>query len=325
MRAAIAEAEVGDDVLDGDPTTRRLESDVARLLGHEAALFFPTGTQANQVAVRLLSEQGTEIIVEEWAHLNDYEEAASAALWGVQLRTVRAPDGVMTAELVQERIRQGRYYPRTAAIVVENTHNAAGGKVTGIETMAALRQLADAHDLPLHVDGARLWNAAEALGCPPETLAAFGTTVMVSFSKGLGCPAGACLAGPKTLLERGVAIRRQLGGGMRQSGFLAAACLFALEHNLARLGEDHARAQLAARLLAGHVEVTPVPPDTNIVMLNLKTLEADAAARRLADAGVKVSVYGPRRLRFVTHLCVSEEDVREAATTIDHVLGEGDS
>ena len=172
MRAAIAEAEVGDDVLDGDPTTRRLESDVARLLGHEAALFFPTGTQANQVAVRLLSEQGTEIIVEEWAHLTDYEEAASAALWGVQLRTVRAPDGVMTPELVQERIRQGRYYPRTAAIVVENTHNAAGGKVTGIETMAALRQLADAHDLPLHVDGARLWNAAEALGCPPETLAA---------------------------------------------------------------------------------------------------------------------------------------------------------
>lgn len=325
MRAAIAEAEVGDDVLDGDPTTRRLEADVARLLGHEAALFFPTGTQANQVALSLLSEPGTEIVVEECAHLTDCEEAAAAALWGVQLRTVKTPDGVMTADLVRERIRQGRFCPRTSAIAVENTHNAAGGKVADLETMAALRQLADSHELPLHIDGARLWNAAHALGCPPERLAQFGTTVMVSFSKGLGCPAGACLVGPESLLERAVAIRRQLGGGMRQSGILAAACLFALEHNLARLGEDHARAQIAARMLEHHAEVTPVPPDTNIVMLDLRTLAADEAARRLADAGVLVSVFGPRRLRLVTHLCVSEQDVREAAQTIDHVLGEGDS
>lgn len=325
MRAAIAEAAVGDDVLDGDPTTKRLESEVARLLGHEAALFFPTGTQANQVAISLLSEPGTEVVVEEVAHLTDLEEAAAAALWGVQLRTVKTPDGVMTPELVQERIRRGRYYPRTTAIFVENTHNAAGGKVTDLETMAALRQLADAHQLPLHIDGARLWNAVHALGCSPAQLAACGTTVMVSFSKGLGCPAGACLAGPEALLERGVAVRRQLGGGMRQSGILAAACLYALEHNIARLGDDHARAQLAAELLAGHGEVIPVPPDTNIVMLDLRTLDAEDAARRLAKAGVLVSVFGPRRLRFVTHLCVSEGDVREAATTIDRVLGEGDS
>jgi threonine aldolase len=310
MRAAIAAAEVGDDVLDGDPTTRRLESEVARLLGHESALFFPTGTQANQVAIRLLTEPGAEVVVEEGAHLTDLEENAAAALWGVQLRTVKTPDGVMTPELVADRIRKGRYHPRTAAIVVENTHNAAGGKVTDLETMAALRRLADAHDVPLHLDGARLWNAAHALGCPPARL---------------GCPVGACLAGPKALLERGVTIRRQLGGGMRQSGILAAACLYALEHNLPRLGDDHARAELAAGMLAGHAEVTPVPPDTNIVMLDLRTLEADEAERRLAREGVLVSVFGPRRLRFVTHLCVSEEDVRQAATTIDQVLGEGDS
>ncbi|MCH8934247.1 MAG: aminotransferase class I/II-fold pyridoxal phosphate-dependent enzyme [Gemmatimonadetes bacterium] len=322
MRSAIAEAEVGDDVLDGDPTTRKLEARVAHLLGHEAALFFPSGTQANQVALGLLTDPGTEVVIEDQAHMVHYEEAGAAALWGVQLRTVASPDGVLTPDLIADAIRDGDpFFPSTTAIVIENTHSYHGGKITDLAVMEAVRDLARARGLALHIDGARLWNAAVALGEPPGTLARFGTTVMVSFTKGLGCPVGACLAGPKTLIERGVELRRRLGGAMRQSGILAAACLFALDRNMERLADDHARARLLADTLRDHAEVTPVFPDTNIVMLDLRTLPAQEAARLLARSGVLVSVFGPQRLRVVAHLGVTEDEVRYAAETIAHALG----
>ncbi len=322
MRSAIADAEVGDDVLDGDPTTGKLEARVAHLLGHETALFFPSGTQANQVAIGLLTDRGSEVVIEDQAHMVHYEEAGAAALWGVQLRTVASPDGVLTPDLIADAIREGdSFFPSTTAIVIENTHNYHGGRVTDLGVMEAVRDLARARGLALHIDGARLWNAAVALGEAPQALARFGTTVMVSFTKGLGCPVGACLAGPKTLIERGVGLRRRLGGAMRQSGILAAACLFALDCNMERLADDHARARLLADTLRDHAEVTPVFPDTNIVMLDLRTLPAEDAARLLARSGVLVSVFGPRRLRVVVHLGVTEDEVRYAAETIARALG----
>jgi threonine aldolase len=322
MRSAIAGAEVGDDVLDGDPTTSRLEARVARTLGHEAALFFPSGTQANQVAIGLLSQRGSEIVVEEQAHVVHYEEAGASVLWGAQLRTVATPDGVLTPELIAPAMRDGDpFQPATAAIMLENSHNYHGGKVTDLGVMRAVREMADEWEVALHIDGARLWNAAIALGEPPHALAQCGTTAMVSFSKGLGCPVGACLAGPKALIERGVALRRRLGGAMRQSGLLAAACLFALDCNVERLAEDHAQARMLAEVLADHGEVTPVVPDTNIVMLDLRTRTAADAAELLAQSGVLVSVFGPRRLRVVVHLDVTDDEVRHAAETIARVLG----
>ncbi len=322
MRNAIANAEVGDDVLDGDPTTKRLEDRVARLLGHEAGLYFPSGTQANQVAIGLLAGPGSEIVLEEQSHMVHYEQAGAAKLWGVQLRTVSTADGVLTPDRIGGMIRNGEsVLPETAAIVLENTHNYHGGRVSDLAAMRAVRDLADQRGIAVHIDGARLWNAAVALGQPLDVLGRLGTTVMVSFTKGLGCPVGALLAGPQALIARGVRMRQRLGGAMRQSGILTAACLYALDHNLGRLGDDHERARMFADVLADHNEVTPVVPDTNIVMLDLHTHMASDAARLLERAGVRLSVYGSRRLRAVMHLGVAEDQVRCAAETIARVLG----
>jgi threonine aldolase len=322
MRRAMAEAEVGDDALDGDPTTRRLEARVAELLGQEAALFFPSGTQANQAAIQVLAPRGTEVVVEANAHLLHYEKAATAVLSGVQLLPVAAADGVLHPALVEAAIRAGsRFLPRTAAVAVENTHNAAGGKIVPPEVMDGLARLAAAHELALHVDGARLWNAAIALGAAPADLVRGATTVMVSFSKGLGCPVGSCLAGPREVIAEAWQVRARLGGGMRQTGILTAACLYALDHHLDRLAEDHAHARLLAERLAGHPRVRVVPPETNIVMLDLVEHTAEEALALVERAGVRLSQFGPRRLRAVTHLDVSGEHVALAAERIARALG----
>ncbi len=193
--------------------------------------------------------------------------------------------------------------------------------MSDLAAMRAVRDWADQRGIAVHIDGARLWNAAVALGQPLDVLGRLGTTVMVSFTKGLGCPVGALLAGPQALIARGVRMRQRVGGAMRQSGILTAACLYALDHNLGRLGDDHERARMFADVLADHNEVTPVVPDTNIVMLDLHTHMASDAARLLERAGVRLSVYGSRRLRAVMHLGVAEDQVRYAAETIARVLG----
>jgi len=324
MRRAMAEAEVGDDVLDGDPTTRRLEDRVAALLGQETALFFPTGTQANQTAIGLLVPRASEVVLDAGAHPFHYEVGAVAALWGVQPRPVVTPDGMLTAELVEAAIRPpSPYTPRTGGIVIENTHNLAGGTVMPLETMRAIRAVADRYALPLHVDGARLWNAAAALGVSLDALGTVGTTVMVSFSKGLGCPVGACLAGPHALRAEAWGIRKRLGGGMRQSGVLAAACLYALDHTLPRVAEDHAAARAFYDRVAGHPAIRTTPPASNIVMLDLVRHTADDAVRRLAEAGVLVVRTGPVRIRVVTHLDVSVADAGRAGEIVARALGAG--
>ncbi len=322
MRQAMAEAEVGDDVLDGDPTTRRLERRVAELLGKEAALFVPSGTQGNQVAVHVLAPRGAEVILEANAHILHFEKSGAAVLSGVALVPVASQGGVLDPDAVRAAIRAGSpFLPRTAALAVENTHNAAGGKVTRPEVMDALCAVARAHELPVHVDGARLWNAAAALGVAPARLVRDATTVMVSFSKGLGCPVGSCLAGPRALLEDAWQARARFGGAMRQNGILTAACLYALDHNVERLAEDHANARRLAERLEGHAGVRVVAPETNIVMLDLTRHTAPQAIELLAARGVLVSPFGPRRLRVVTHLDVTADDVERAAGIIGEALG----
>lgn len=320
MRQAMASAEVGDDVLDGDPTTRQLEERVAALLGHEAALFFPSGTQANQVGVGLHVQPGDELILEAEAHLLHYEQGALTALWGIQPRPVPTPDGLLTVGLVEAALRSGRFVPRIGALAVENTHNAASGRVMPEQTFADLGALAAGRRLPLHLDGARLWNAAVALDLPLDRLARHATTVMVSFSKGLGCPVGSCLAGSRALMDEAWRLRKRLGGGMRQSGVLAAACLYALDHHLDGIVEDHANARRLADALAGHARVRAAAPETNIVMLDLLGWNSADAAARLAAKGVLLVAFGATRLRAVTHRDVTERDIRAAGDAIAAAL-----
>lgn len=323
MRRAMADAEVGDDVLDGDPTTRRLEERVADVLGQEAALFFPSGTQANQTGIALLTRPGTELVLEANAHLVHFELAGVAANWGVQIRPVATPDGLLTGERLRAALRApSPHVPCPSAVAVENTHNAAGGKVMRPEVMAGIVAVAREAGLPVHLDGARAWNAAAALGVPVSRLTDGAATVLVSFSKGLGCPVGSCLAFREALRPRAWEIRRRLGGGMRQSGILAAAALYALDHNLSRIEEDHVHAKLLADRLSACPSVRPLVPDTNIVMMDLvrETDSSDTVVPRLAQAGVLVVPFGPRRLRAVTHLDVTRRDVERAADIIAEVL-----
>jgi threonine aldolase len=325
MRQAIAAAEVGDDQLGDDPTVKRLEERVAELLGKERALFFPTGIMANQTAIVLHGRPGTEAVIEADGHILQWEEAGAAAWAGVQLRPVMTPDGILTADHVRAAIRPAgnRYQPLTSLVCVENTHNTAGGKVTPLETLRAIRAVADEHGIPVHMDGARLWNAAAASGVALADYASTADSVMVTLSKGLGCPVGSLLAGTADAMDRAWRIRRRMGGAMRQSGILAAAGLHALDHHLDRLADDHRRARRLADGAAALPTVTAVAPDTNIVMLDLaaEAPDAPAAAARLADQGVLVIPFAARRIRAVTHMDVDDEGIEAALAGLAEVLG----
>jgi len=319
MRRAMAEAEVGDDVLDGDPTTRRLEQRIAELIGTEDALFFPSGTQANQTGIWLVAEHGTEVLLEANAHLVHYELGGIAALSGAQIRPITTPDGSLTPELVRGALRPASpHVPRITALAIENTHNTAGGLVLSATAYDGLITVAREAGLGVHLDGARLWNAAVAAGVPPARLTRGADTVMVSVSKGLGCPVGSCLGFSASRRASAWEIRKRLGGGMRQLGILAAAALYALDHNLSRIGDDHANAQRFAELLSASTTVRPIDPQSNIVMVDLLRDgdTAEAVAQRLAQAGVRLAPWGPRRLRAVTHLDVSRADVERAARIV---------
>jgi threonine aldolase len=321
MRRAMADAEVGDDVLDGDPTVRRLEHRVAELLGKDAALFFPSGTMANQAAVWLLSRPGTEILLDAGAHILHYEMAGAAALAGVQVRPV-AGHPVMDAAALAAAIRPpSPHVPRASLVCLENTHNGAGGRVTPLSAMRAIAEVARTNGLPVHLDGARLWNAAAASGESLAALASVADTVMVSFSKGLGCPVGAALAGPRELIAEGWSVRKRLGGGMRQSGILAAAVLHALDAHLDRIADDHDTARLYASIVDGAAGARVVPPDTNIVMLDLPaSVDAFAVVAEAGRREVLVTPWSASRIRAVTHLDVAENDVRRAAALVRDVL-----
>jgi threonine aldolase len=324
MRKAIADAEVGDDYLDGDPTTRRLEARVAELLGKERALFFPSGTMANQCAIWALSEPGTEIYADVNSHIVDLEMAGAAALSGVQVRTVSSEGPMMDATTLERSFRApNAYAPRATLVCLENTHNSAGGLVTPVAGVKAMHDAARHRGCSVHLDGARLWNAAVATGAPLAEFARHSDTTMVSFSKGLGAPAGAALAGDAVTMRRADEVRKRLGGVMRQSGILAAAALYGLEHHLPRLEEDHAKAADFAHIVDRAIAATVVPPDTNIVMVDLAPgLDAIDVSRRVAVEGVLVGAWTPSRIRAVMHLDVSEEEVRTAALALLDALDE---
>jgi threonine aldolase len=326
MRRAMAAAEVGDDVLDGDPTVSRLEARVAELLGKEAGLFFPTGSMANMTGLAVHAAQGSEALLDEDAHIIHGEMAGAAALLGVQVRLVRVGRGrsVMNADDLRRAIRApSKHDPAISVICLENTHNGAGGKVTSLADMRAMREVAREHAIPVHMDGARLWNASAATG---TSLAEFGScadTVMLSFSKALGCPVGAILVGSAPAMKRAHAVRKRFGGGMRQSGILAAAGIYSLDANLDRLPEDHANARIFAEKVTGATGASVVSPDSNIVMIDLADgVSSATVVARAEQGGVRISEWNPTRVRAVAHLDVNAADMARAAKVVRAAIEE---
>jgi threonine aldolase len=325
MRAAIATAVVGDDALGDDPTVQQLEQRVAQILGKPAAVFFPSGIMANQTAIMLHAPRGTEAVCEGTAHVFDWELGGAAANAGVQLRPVPTTDGVLTAELIERAIRprSATLQLQTSLICVENTHNAAGGRVIPLDVLRDVHDLARSYGLTVHLDGARLWNASVASGTVEAAFAACADTIMVTLSKGLGCPIGSVLAGEADAMQRARVIRRRLGGAMRQAGILAAAGVYALEHHIERLHEDHARARALAAAAAANIDgLRVVTPETNIVMFDIVRTGVTAAdvLSRLAAHGVLLTEFSPTRLRAVTHLDIDDDAVQRAGDALAEVM-----
>ena len=317
----MAEAEVGDDVLDGDPTVLRLQARVAQMLGKHSALYFPTGTMANQAALWLLGERGTEVYCHDDSHIVNWEIAGTAALAGLQVRVVRGGP-VMDADALRASFRPYSVHaPRASLVCVENTHNGAGGMVTSLERLRAIQSTAAEAGLALHLDGARLWNASVATGTPLADFAACASTVMVSFSKGLGAPVGACLVGDELPMQRAWEVRKRFGGGMRQSGILAAAALHGLDHHLPRMHEDHVRARSLAAAVVNVPGVSVVAPDTNILMVDLLAgQQAERVVARAHEAGVLITAWNDTRVRAVLHLDVDDAAVVRAGAVLAEAL-----
>jgi threonine aldolase len=325
MRRAMAEAPVGDDQYGEDPSVNRLQQRVAALLGKEAALFVPSGTMANQIGLKLLARPGDDVIVGEEAHIVWHESGAAAANSGVQF-TVIGKGGLFTAAEFRAACKPVGHivFPPTTVVAVENTHNRGGGVVFPQDEAVAICAAARELGVGTYLDGARLFNAAAASGRSLAELAAPFDVVSVALSKGLGCPVGSLVAGHREIVARAVRARRMFGGAMRQSGILAAAGLYALDHNLDRLAEDHANARLIAEQLAGlaAVELDLATVQSNIVIFNMRAGAPDAAAivTRAREEGVLVSAFAARTVRAVTHLDVSHADCRRAADVLARVI-----
>jgi len=312
MRRAMAAAEVGDDVYGEDPSVRALEERVADLLGFEAALFTATGSLANLLAVRALVEPGTEVLCESGAHIARAELGAHGAISGITMRTWTDPHGQVDLAAIDDLVGPdlGPFLVRTSCVSVENTHNFAGGRVQGAGVLEGLRELADRHGIAIHLDGARVWNAHVASGTPLRELCAVADTAAVCLSKGLGAPVGSLMVGTADQVATARVWRKRLGGGWRQAGVLAAAGSYALDHHLERLADDHAH----ARLLAEAAGLDPATIETNIVAI--ATDDAAGLIARCRDGGVLVSAVGPRVVRAVTHLGVSDADAAQAAEVL---------
>lgn len=320
MRAAMASAEVGDDVYREDPTINLLEKRAAEIFGREAALFVPTGTMGNQIALKLHTQPGQEIICESRAHILDWEMATTAVFSGCLIRAVPTPDGILTWREIEPVIyKRGAFRAATGLIEIENTANLAGGRITPLSTLEEIWEGAKAHNLPTHLDGARIFNAAVALGLDVKDLTRGFDTVMFCLSKGLCAPVGSLLVGSASLMDQARIYRKALGGGMRQAGILAAAGLIALEEMPARLNEDHTNAHLLARALAEveGVSIDPASVETNIVIFQLTgPLTAAELSARLKARGILCSAVGLKTIRLVTHHDVSRQDCLTAIETL---------
>ena len=312
MLTAMMQARVGDDVFKEDPTVNELEAEVARLFGKEAALFFPSGTMANQTGIKLHTEPGDQLICDKYAHVYNYEGGGVSFNSGVSCRLVDGDRGMMTADQVARAVNPPDFYhsPKTALVCIENTTNKGGGACWDFGELQRIRAVCDAHGLKYHLDGARIWNALEARNQAPEAYGALFDTISVCLSKGLGCPVGSLLIGSGPTMEKALRIRKVLGGGMRQAGYLAAAGLYALEHNRGRLRDDHRRAREIGEALLGRDFVKHVAPvETNIVIFELHTEMATDTdmVRALNAKGIRLIGMGEGKLRLVTHMDYTEE------------------
>jgi len=320
MRRAMAEAEVGDDVLGDDPTVRRLEERTAELLGKEAALFVPSGTMANEIAVCLHVRPGDAVVCDADCHVHLFEGGAPAVLAGASFLFVAAERGVFTGAAVERTVHTvpGNHGARPALAWVENTHNLAGGRVWPVETLRDVAGAAHRLGLAAHMDGARVWNAAAALGLPESVLADPFDSVSACFSKGLGAPVGSAIAGSAELIREARRVRQRLGGGMRQAGILAAGALYALEHHRQRLVEDHIAARRLAEIIAGTpgLDIQPEHVETNLVYIGVPSGRAHEFVVRLRESGVLILPVDDYRVRAVTSLEVSLGDVECAAAVM---------
>jgi threonine aldolase len=328
MRRVMAEAVVGDDVLGDDPTVIALQEKFAQLLGKEAACFVPTGTMANQTAIRAQTEPGDEIICHEGGHIIHYETGSPAALSGCMVRPLRGERGIFDVQDVEEAMRPSNIHsPHSQLLMLENTHNRGGGSVWPIEQLERVTRRGRELGLRLHLDGARLWNACAATGLSPKDYARNFDTVSCCFSKGLGCPAGSVVAGDRATIARVHRFTKMFGGKMRQSGVLAAAALYALENHRARLTEDHANARRLATLVAQtpglvvDAEQRERGPETNMVFAEVRGgVTAAEVCERAKERGVLMLANGPRRIRAVCHLDVTREMIEEAGRRLQDVM-----
>jgi len=325
MRQAMAVAEVGDDVFGDDPTINRLQDCVAALLGKEAALYVPSGSMANQAAIRAHTQPGEEIILHEDGHIYHYEAGAPSGLSGCSLRLLPGDRGQFTAEDVRGAIRApDSHYPLTSLVLIENTHNRGGGSIWSVDEIARIREVADEHGLKMHLDGARLMNACVATDRKPTDYTRYFDTVSICFSKGLGAPVGSAVASTEPTIRRIHRFRKMFGGGMRQGGIIAAGALYALDHHVDLLAEDHANARRLAQAVAAmpgvSVEVERV--ETNIVYFDVDSSvgTAKSLCDRLFEAGVRMLAIGPQRVRAVTHLDVTTEGIDRAVDALTRVL-----
>jgi len=326
MRRAMAEADVGDDVYAEDPTVNRLESRAAEIVGKDAAIFVPTGTMGNTIALKLLTEHGQEVIADSRAHILDWELSMLAWFSGCLIRAIPTEHGILTWEQIRPLVKPvGPHWAPTGAIEIENTHNMAGGRVYPQDTIDQICDEAHALGVPVHMDGARVFNAAAASGLAVSRIVAKVDTVMFCLSKALGAPVGSMLAGPRALIEKARLLRKRLGGGMRQGGVLAAPALIALEESPAGLAADHANALFIAGRLAAMPGVTVLPVETNIVIFDvsgtgLKSWEISAA---LNERGVLMNGVNDRLMRAVTHYDVTSAGCSEAMDALGSILGSG--
>ncbi len=325
MRQAMAAAPVGDDVFGEDPTVNQLQETVAEMFGKEAALFVPSGTMGNQVSINAHTQPGDEVICDYNAHIFNYEGGAPALLSGVQLHPLLGRNGVITAEQIEAVIRPAdHHFPHTQLIEIENTHNRAGGAIFPLNEMKKIYELARLHKLAVHLDGARIWNASVATGIPLTEYARYADSVSACFSKGLGAPVGSIVVGSRAFIEKAHRYRKVYGGGMRQAGILAAAALYALQHHLDRLAEDHHHARTLAETLAEfeEIQVDLTTVQTNIVIFHVvsERLSAEDFVARCRQAGLLMLAIGGDRVRLVTHLHISDDDVARAIEILTSVL-----
>jgi threonine aldolase len=326
MREAMLSGEVGDDVLGEDPTVNRLQERLAESLGKEAALFVPSGTMSNQICIRAQTAPGDELLCEAKSHIYNFEVGGAAALSGVTCRTIEGKYGILDLAQLEDKIRPSDddHLVRTRLVALENTHNYGGGRIYPLEKIQAISRWAHAHGLVMHLDGARLWNAVVASGIPARKWASHFDSVSVCFSKGLGAPVGSALAGSRDVVTRARRIRKLYGGGMRQAGVIAAAALYALDHHIDRLGDDHRNARTIAAAIVDTpgLQLDPPEVETNLVWFRVdpKLGSAQRIVGILKERGVLVDDAGPQTIRACTHLDVAARQAEQAAETIRTTL-----